>query len=103
MIMIVKTPVSQMGSPAAAEEGGEEMGTVGGGGNPSLVTNMPSGVVHGPFDSASAPLSSSRPRRSAPLPCSCCRLSGCRLNLNFLFACGQAGFGKPDSKIEGCE
>ena len=35
-------------------------GTIGGGGNPSLVTNMPSGVVHGPFDSASAPLSSSR-------------------------------------------
>jgi len=26
MIMIVKTPGSQMGSPAAAEEGGEEMG-----------------------------------------------------------------------------
>ena len=25
MIMIVKTPGSQMGSPAAAEEGGEEM------------------------------------------------------------------------------
>jgi len=32
----------------------------GGGGNPSLVSSMPSGVVHGPFDSASAPLSSSR-------------------------------------------
>jgi len=26
MIMIVKSPGSQMGSPAAAEEGGEEMG-----------------------------------------------------------------------------
>jgi len=26
MIMIVKTPGSQMGSPAAAEEGGEAMG-----------------------------------------------------------------------------
>ena len=26
MIMIVKTPGSQMGSPAAVEEGGEEMG-----------------------------------------------------------------------------
>ena len=26
MIMIVKTPGSQMGSPAAAEEGGKEMG-----------------------------------------------------------------------------
>ena len=26
MIMIVKTPGSQMGSPSAAEEGGEEMG-----------------------------------------------------------------------------
>jgi len=26
MIMIVKTPGSRMGSPAAAEEGGEEMG-----------------------------------------------------------------------------
>jgi len=26
MIMIVKTPGSQMGSPAAAEEGGEEVG-----------------------------------------------------------------------------
>ena len=26
MIMIVKTPGSQMGSPAASEEGGEEMG-----------------------------------------------------------------------------
>ena len=26
MIMIVKTPGSQMGSPAPAEEGGEEMG-----------------------------------------------------------------------------
>jgi len=26
MIMIVKTPGSQMGSPAAAEGGGEEMG-----------------------------------------------------------------------------
>ena len=35
-------------------------GTVGGGGNPSLVSSMPSGVVHGPFDSASAPPSSSR-------------------------------------------
>jgi hypothetical protein len=32
----------------------------GGGGNPSLVSSMPSGVVHGPFDSASAPPSSSR-------------------------------------------
>jgi len=30
MIMIVKTPGSQMGSPAAAEEGGEEV-EVGGG------------------------------------------------------------------------
>ena len=27
MIMIVKTPGSQMGSPAAAEEGGGEMGS----------------------------------------------------------------------------
>ena len=35
-------------------------GKVGGGGNPSLVSSMPSGVVHGPFDSASAPPSSSR-------------------------------------------
>ena len=35
-------------------------GLVGGGGNPSLVSSMPSGVVHGPFDSASAPPSSSR-------------------------------------------
>jgi len=35
-------------------------GTVGGGGNLSLVSSMPSGVVHGPFDSASAPPSSSR-------------------------------------------
>ena len=26
MIMIVKTPESQMGSPAAADKGGEEMG-----------------------------------------------------------------------------
>ena len=26
MIMIVKTPGSQMGSPAAADKGGEEMG-----------------------------------------------------------------------------
>ena len=26
MIMIVKTPGSQMGSPAAAEDGGEEVG-----------------------------------------------------------------------------
>ena len=44
--MIVKTPGSQMGSPAAADKGGEEMGGE---------------------------------------------------------KCGQAGFGKPDSKIEGCE
>ena len=35
-------------------------GTVGGGGNPSLVSGMPSGVVHSPVDSASAPPSSSR-------------------------------------------
>ena len=28
MIMILKTPGSQMGSPAAAEEGGEEVGSV---------------------------------------------------------------------------
>ena len=37
-------------------------GTVGpgGGGNSSLVSSMPSGVVHGPFDFASAPPSSSR-------------------------------------------
>jgi len=34
-------------------------GTVGGGGNPSLVSSMSSGVVHGPCDSASAPPSSS--------------------------------------------
>ena len=34
--------------------------TVGEGGNPSLVSSMPSGVVHGPFDSVSAPPSSSR-------------------------------------------
>ena len=33
-------------------------GTVGGGGNPSLVSSMPPGVVHGPDDSASAPPSS---------------------------------------------
>jgi len=30
-------------------------GTVGGGGNPSLVSSMPPGVVSGPVDSASAP------------------------------------------------
>ena len=35
-------------------------GTVGGGGNPSLVSSMPPGVVPGPFDSASAPPSSGR-------------------------------------------
>ena len=35
-------------------------GTVGGGGNPSLVSSLPSVVVHGPFDSVSAPPSSSR-------------------------------------------
>jgi len=35
-------------------------GTVGGGGNPSLVSSMPPGVVHGPVDSTSAPPSSSR-------------------------------------------
>jgi len=35
-------------------------GTVGGGGNPSLVSSRPPGVVHGPDDSASAPLSSGR-------------------------------------------
>jgi len=33
-------------------------GTVGGGGNPSLVSSMPPGVVHGPDDSVSAPPSS---------------------------------------------
>jgi len=38
---------------------GHGTGTVGGGGNPSLVSSMPSGVVHGPFYSASAPPSSS--------------------------------------------
>ena len=37
---------------------GPGTGTVGGGGNPSLVSSMPSGVIHGPFDSA--PPSSSR-------------------------------------------
>jgi len=36
MIMIVKTPGSQMGSPAAAEEGGEAMG--GGRGDPPNCT-----------------------------------------------------------------
>ena len=35
-------------------------GTVGGGGHPSLVSSMPSGVVHGPDDSVSAPPSSGR-------------------------------------------
>jgi len=35
-------------------------GTVGGGGNPSLVSGMPSGVVHGPIDSTSSPPSSRR-------------------------------------------
>jgi len=35
-------------------------GTVGGVGNPSLVSSMPPGVVHGPVDSASAPPSSGR-------------------------------------------
>jgi len=39
MIMIVKTPGSQMGSPAAAEEGGEEVG----GGNGM---NESSNVIH---------------------------------------------------------
>ena len=34
--------------------------TVGEGGNPSLVSSMPQGVVHGPDDSASAPPSSGR-------------------------------------------
>ena len=33
-------------------------GAVGGGGNPSLVSSMPPGVVFGPVDSASAPPSS---------------------------------------------
>ena len=39
-----------------------DLGTsiVGGCGNPSLVSSIPSGVVHGPCDSASAPPSSSR-------------------------------------------
>ena len=40
--------------------GGLGTGTVGGGGIPSLVSSMPSGVVHSPFDSGSAPLSSRR-------------------------------------------
>ena len=35
-------------------------GTVGGGGNPSLVSSMPLGVSHGPDDSVSAPPSSDR-------------------------------------------
>jgi len=35
-------------------------GAVGGGGNPSLVSSMPPGVVPGPLDSASAPPSSGR-------------------------------------------
>jgi len=35
-------------------------GTVGGGGNPSLVSSMPPSVVHGPVEPASAPLSSGR-------------------------------------------
>jgi len=35
-------------------------GAVGGGGNPSLVSSMPPGVVPGPVDSASAPPSSGR-------------------------------------------
>jgi len=35
-------------------------GAVGGGGNPSLFSSMPPGVVPGPVDSASAPLSSGR-------------------------------------------
>ena len=38
---------------------GLSTGTVRGGGNPPLVSSMPSGVVHSPFDSASAPPSSS--------------------------------------------
>ena len=61
----------QQGSPSASSSTvsdsvrsdiiiGLGTGTVGGGGNPSLVSSMPSGVVHGPFDSASAPPSSSR-------------------------------------------
>jgi len=35
-------------------------GAVGGGGNPSLFSSMPPGVVHGPVDSASVPPSSGR-------------------------------------------
>ena len=61
----------QQGSPPASSSAvsdsvrsdiiiGLGTGTVGGGGNPSLVSSMPSGVVHGPFDSASARPSSSR-------------------------------------------
>jgi len=56
----------QQGSPPASSSAvsdsvrsdiiiGLGTGTVWGGGNPSLVSSMPSGVVHGPFDSASAP------------------------------------------------
>jgi len=61
----------QQGSPPASSSAVSESvrcdviiglgtGTVGGGGNPSLVSSMPSGVVHGPFDSASDPPLSSR-------------------------------------------
>jgi len=61
----------QQGSPPASSSAvsdsvrsdiiiGLGTGTVGGFGNPSLVSSMPSDVVHGPFDSASAPPSSSR-------------------------------------------
>jgi len=61
----------QQGSPPASSSAvsgsvrsdiiiGLGTGTVGGGGNPSLVSSMPLGVVYGPVDSASAPPSSSR-------------------------------------------
>jgi len=39
---------------------GLRAGAVGGGGNPSLVSSMPPGVIPGPVDPASAPLSSGR-------------------------------------------
>jgi len=63
-------------------------GAVGGGGNPSLVSSMPPGVVPGPVDSVSAPLSlgcgNYLPTQSQALyhnasssPSACCPSSGC--------------------------
>ena len=70
MVRIFDGVISQQGSPPASASAvsgsvrsdiiiGLGAGTVGGGGNP-LVSSMPSGVVHGPDDSASAPPSSDR-------------------------------------------